>query len=85
MQWSSGCSAWVTELEFCEHAPEDFAFWIATRLGVLLCEFCYQAAQVLAGDIGCTACGQPVGDPDTDSVVMDPERFWDSNRSVPPW
>lgn len=32
----------VTKLEPCEHAPEDFASWIAARPGMLLCEFCYQ-------------------------------------------
>jgi hypothetical protein len=30
----------VTELEFCEHVPEDFAFWIAAGPGILFCEFC---------------------------------------------
>jgi len=29
------------------------AFWIAARPGMLLCDYCYQAAQVLAGDIRC--------------------------------
>jgi hypothetical protein len=37
---------------------------------MLLCDFCYQAAQVLAGGIRCAACGQPAGDPDTDAVVV---------------
>lgn len=45
----------VAEMEFCEHAGGDFAFWIATRPGMLLCGFCYQAAQVLAEDIRCAA------------------------------
>jgi hypothetical protein len=44
--------AHVTELEFCEHDAEGFAMWIATRPGRLLCGFCYQAAQLLAGGRG---------------------------------
>jgi len=60
----------VTELEFCEHGCGDFAFWIATRPGRLLCEFCYEAAQVLSGDIRCAACRRPAGNPGTDTVVV---------------
>jgi hypothetical protein len=62
--------ATVSELVPCEHGCGDFAFWIATRPGGLVCEFCYGAAQVLAGDIRCAACGQSVGDPGTDAVVV---------------
>lgn len=62
--------ATVSELEPCEHGCGDFAFWIATRPRRLLCEFCYGAAQVLAGDIRCAARGQPAGDPGTDAVVV---------------
>jgi hypothetical protein len=62
--------ATVTELETCEHGRGDFVFWIAARPGMLLCDFCYQAAQVLATDIRCAACGQPAGDPGTDAVVV---------------
>jgi len=62
--------ATVTELEYCEHGGADFAFWIAARPGMLLCDFCYQAAQVLASDIRCAACGQPAGDPGMDAVVV---------------
>jgi len=35
-------------LEFGEHGRGDFACWIAARPGMLLCDFCYQAAQILA-------------------------------------
>ena len=66
----------MTELEFCEHAPEDFAFWIAIGPGLLLCGFCSQAAQILAGDIRCAACRQPAGDPDTDAVVVARIASW---------
>ena len=62
--------ATVIELELCEHGCADFAFWISARPGMLLCDFCYQAAQVLAGDLGCAACGQPAGNPGTDAVVV---------------
>ncbi len=31
---------------------------------------CYQAAQVLAENIQCTACGQAAGNPDTDAIVV---------------
>lgn len=62
--------ATVSELECCEHAGADFAFWIAARPGMLLCGFCYQAAQVLASDIRCAACGQQAGDPGMDAVVV---------------
>ena len=62
--------ATVTELESCEHGRGDFAFWIVTRPGELLCDFCYQAAQVLATDIRCAACGQPAGDTGTGAVAV---------------
>jgi hypothetical protein len=66
----------VNELEFCEHDPEDFSMWIATRPGMLLCKFCYQAAQVLADSIVCAACGQPAGNPDTDAIVVAKVTDW---------
>jgi hypothetical protein len=66
----------VSELKFCEHTPIDFAFWIATRPAMLLCDFCYQAAQVLAEDIQCEACGQPAGDPGKDVIVVGKAAIW---------
>ena len=60
----------VSELQFCEHEQDGFSMWIATRPDMLLCKFCYQAAQVLGEDIICAACGHPVGDPDTDAIVV---------------
>jgi hypothetical protein len=65
-----GLLARAGDLEFCEHDRNGFALWIATRPGNLLCGFCYQAAQVLAENIRCTACGRPAGNPDTDAVVV---------------
>jgi len=37
---------------------------------MLLCQFCYQAAQILGEDITCAACGHLAGDPDTDAIVV---------------
>jgi hypothetical protein len=56
--------------------PDQFAFWIATRPGMLLCDFCYQAAQVLADSIGCAACGQPAGDAASGAVVVARVASW---------
>jgi hypothetical protein len=66
----------VTGLEPCEHAPHQFASWIATRPDMLLCDFCYQAVQVLADNIGCAACGQPAGDQRRDAVVVARVASW---------
>jgi hypothetical protein len=66
----------ATELEFCEHHPEDFSFWIATRPGMLLCDFCYQTAQMFAEDISCAACGQWAGSPGTDAIVVARVAAW---------
>lgn len=68
--------ATVTELEYCEHGRGDLAFWIAVRRGMVLCDFCYQAAQVLTTDISCAACGQPAGDLRTGAVVMARVASW---------
>src|SRR5215467_2868057 len=57
----------VSELQLCEHEQDGFSIWIATRPGMLLCQFCYQAAQILGEDITCAACGHPAGDPDADA------------------
>ena len=67
---AGGLLARVTELEFCEHDLDGFAMWIITRPGRLLCGFCYQTAQVLAGNIRCVACGQQAGNPDQDAIVV---------------
>jgi hypothetical protein len=66
----------VSELEFCEHEQDGFSMWIATRPGMLLCSFCYQAAQVLAENILCAACAQSAGDPDTDAMVVVKVADW---------
>jgi hypothetical protein len=60
----------VSELPFCEHEQDGFSMGIATRPGMLLCQFCYQAAQVPGADITCAACGHPAADPDTDAIVV---------------
>jgi hypothetical protein len=66
----------VTELDLCEHAPEGFAFWIATRPDMLLCDFCYEAAQVLAENIRCASCGRAAGDRGKDAIVMARVAAW---------
>lgn len=71
-----GLLARVPGLEFCEHDPGGFAMWIATRPGRLLCKFCYQAAQVLAENVTCAACGQPAGDPGKDAIVVVKVTDW---------
>ena len=43
---------------------------------MLLCDFCYQAAQVLAGDIRCAACRRPAGDPGSGAVVVARVAQW---------
>jgi hypothetical protein len=66
----------VGQLESCEHDAGGFYLWISVRPDSLLCGFCYQAAQVLAGDITCAACGRPAGDPDTDATVVAKVADW---------
>ena len=73
---ADGLLARVPGLEFCEHDSDGFAMWIATRPGRLLCGFCYQAAQVLAENVVCAACGQPAGDPDKDAMVVVKVTDW---------
>lgn len=60
----------LNELTPCGHDLDGFGLWIATRPGKLLCASSYQAAQVLAGDIRCTACGRPADEPDQDPIVI---------------
>jgi hypothetical protein len=55
----------------CEHLAEgEDAFWVALQPDSLLCGFCWEAAQVLAGDAACSACGRPATDPHRDCVVV---------------
>jgi hypothetical protein len=62
--------------------PRGFAFWISVRPGMVLCDFCYQAARVLATDISCAACGQPAGDPGTGAVVVARVAPWLGAHSI---
>jgi hypothetical protein len=71
-----GLLARVSELKPCEHEHDGFAMRVAIRPGMLLCKFCYQAAQVLAEDIMCAGCGQPAGNPDTDAMVLVKVTDW---------
>jgi hypothetical protein len=59
----------VSELQFCEHDQDGFSMWIATRPGMLLCQFCYQAAQVLAR----TSSARPAG---IRPQIRTPTRSW---------
>jgi hypothetical protein len=55
----------------CEHLAEgQDAFWVALRPDGLLCGFCWEAAQLLAGDAACSSCARPAGDPRRDCVVV---------------
>ena len=55
----------------CEHLAEgQDAFWVALQPDSLLCGFCWEAAQVLAGDAACSSCARPAGDPRRDCVVV---------------
>ena len=65
-----GLFARIGELERCGHDPDGFYFWISVRPEALLCSFCYGAAQVLAEEAACAACGRPAGDPDHDATVV---------------
>jgi hypothetical protein len=58
------------ELESCQHDPEGFAKWIPTSPDQRPCCFCHQAAQVLAQDIRCPACGEHAEEPDNDALVV---------------
>jgi hypothetical protein len=68
---AGGLLARVSELEFCEHDPGGFALWISIRPGMLLCGFCYQAAQVLAKISGARPAAHRPGTPT-------PTRSWSS-------
>jgi hypothetical protein len=59
-----------SEAEFCGRDNGGFAMWISPRADRLLRRFCYQAAQVLAKDLRCCACGNQDGDPDNDAIVL---------------
>lgn len=56
-------------LQGCEHQPGEFATWISTQPGRLLCTSSYRAAQQTPG-IRCAACHGPAGDPDHDAIIV---------------
>src|SRR5271169_7133717 len=51
------------ELPWCEHGrPDDgFGYWCSLRPDVIMCAFCFGAAQAMAAaeDFRCSACGGP--------------------------
>jgi hypothetical protein len=71
-----GLLARVGELDPCGHDADSFFLWLSVRPDSLLCGFCYQAAQVLAGDIACAACGRPAGNPGTDATLVAKVADW---------
>lgn len=71
-----GLLARVGELEPCEHDADGFYLSISVRPDSLLCGFCYQAAQVLTGDIASAACGRPAGNPDPDATLVARVADW---------
>jgi predicted amidophosphoribosyltransferase len=55
----------------CEHLAEgQDSFWVALQPDGLLCGFCWEAAQVLAGDVACSSCSRPAGDAGRDCVIV---------------
>jgi hypothetical protein len=74
------------ELPWCEHGrPDDgFGYWCSLRPEVLMCAFCFGAAQALAApeEFPCSACGAPAPDKDRDvTVVAKPADGWASTSS----
>jgi hypothetical protein len=64
------------ELGRCGHDPDGFFLWISVRPDTLLCGFCYQAAQVLTGEVAYASCGRRAGNPDTDGTVVARVADW---------
>ena len=68
------------ELPWCEHGrPDDgFGYWCSLRPDVIMCAFCFGAAQAMAaaGDFRCSACGGPAPDKDRDVSVAARLEDW---------
>jgi hypothetical protein len=62
------------ELPWCEHdRPDDgFGYWCSLRPDVVMCAFCFGAAQAMAAaeDFRCSVCGGPAPDKDRDVTVV---------------
>jgi hypothetical protein len=76
----SGVLLAAEELPWCEHGrPDDgFGYWCSLRPDVLMCAFCFGAAQALAAPekFRCSACGGPAPDKDRDITVAAKPADW---------
>jgi hypothetical protein len=68
------------DLPWCEHeSPEDgFGFWCSLRPDVVMCAFCFGAAQAMAAaeDFRCSVCGGPAPDKNHDASIMAKPESW---------
>ena len=68
------------ELPWCEHGrPGDgFGHWCSLRPDVVMCAFCFGAAQAMAAaeDFRCSACGGPAPDKDHDVTMAAKLAEW---------
>lgn len=66
---------------FCEHGRpprSELSVWSSLRPDVLLCEFCWGAAQAMAADsdIRCSACGASAADEQTSAQILGHPHKW---------
>jgi hypothetical protein len=68
------------ELPGCEHGRDEdgFGYWCSLRPDVIMCAFCFGAAQAMATaeDFRCSACGGPAPDKDRDATVVAKPVSW---------
>ena len=68
------------ERPWCEHGrPDDgFGYWSSLRPDVIMCGFCFGAAQAMAAaeDFRCSGCGGPAPDKDRDVSVAARLEDW---------
>jgi len=68
------------DLPWCEHGcPDDgFGYWCSLRPDVVMCTFCFGAAQAMAAaeDFRCSLCGGPAPDLDHDATIMAKPEPW---------
>ena len=66
------------DLPWCEHGcPDDgFGYWCSLRPDVVMCAFCFGAAQAMAAaeDFRCSVCGGPAPDKNHDATEDHPGR-----------
>ncbi len=70
----------AAELPWCEHGrPDDgFGYWCSLRPDVVMCAFCFGAAQAMAAaeDFRCSVCSGPAPDKDRDVTVVAKAADW---------